>query len=546
MTPTSANTPGSSSGHSHSWLLSVVTLGGRISLWNLGLLLLVLMAAAIFVARGLRFEGLWFDESVQYWISRGIDALSPPFQKPGTVADVMYHNARGNLDPGGYSIVLHFWLMISRAQEWQRLLPLLFFALGCGCLAWLGWRWRRSFKFALFAGLMPAAYPVLRDHANEARAYSMEFAAIVIACLTLDLVLSRPRRNALLIGGLAIGLLFWSRYSFVLVAMAVTGAFTIFSLLEKKPLSARLASIGWFVLPMVVMGVLVLWLGFYPQYRDRISYEDGALVRYLDAFKASHATVGKVATNLFHPIAWPLTVIPLLVISWQAWHGRGPDAKSGSERLIAPQYVVALFTIVITAAVWNWHPWAVAAKWGNYLQALSAVTLVRIAADLLTWLERKGHAGGAQRRFAGLEPVALTVAIAVVCVLMIRHERSPWTNVPELIRYLDKLNPKREEVSVIPNYYPTLRYYYEDGPARGNKDYPRIYRLPYWGARVPLIWKRTKYLASDLPLKTTQANYPEAKIQMKEGLPKNLYLVEPPVPPETGDTAPPKQPDAGR
>ncbi|WP_113959164.1 hypothetical protein [Roseimicrobium gellanilyticum] len=527
------NTSPSSPGHRKPWL------GGRISVWNLALLLLALVSATLFVVRCLRFEGLWYDESVQYWISRGIDAFSPPFQKPGNVADVMHHNARGNLDPGGYSILLHFWLMMSRTLEWQRLLPLLFFALGSGCLAWLGWRWRRSFKFALLAGLVPAVYPVLRDHANEARAYSMELAAIVIACLTLDVVLTHRRRNALLIGGLVIGLFFWSRYSFVLVAMAVTGAFATYCLLEKKTLSARLAPIAWFVLPMVVLGVLVLWLGFYPQYRDRISWENGALVRYLDVFKASHATTEKVMTNLFHPIAWPLTVIPLLVLSRKIWRRRGQRAPLGSEQPLAPQYLVALFTIIITAAVWKWHPWAVAMKWGNYLQALSAVTLVRVAADLLALVERKDTS---RVRFARFEPLALTCAITVACVLMIRHDRKPWTHVPELIRFLDKLNPKREEVSVIPNYYPTLRYYYEDGPARGSKDFPRIYRLPYWGANTPLIWKRTRYLVSDLPLQTTQSHYLETTILSKEGLPKNLYLVEKPTAPDSSSAAPPPSP----
>ena len=72
--------------------------------WKLILTLVLACVGAIaignFMNRSLISTAFWYDESVQYWISRGLDAFGPPLQKPGGLADVMKHNGIANLDPG--------------------------------------------------------------------------------------------------------------------------------------------------------------------------------------------------------------------------------------------------------------------------------------------------------------------------------------------------------------------------------------------------------------------------------------------------------------
>ena len=62
---------------------------------------------ADFARANLPYAGFWYDEGVQFWMSRGADAYGPAGTPGGGVGEVMRQNARGNLDPGGFTLLLH-------------------------------------------------------------------------------------------------------------------------------------------------------------------------------------------------------------------------------------------------------------------------------------------------------------------------------------------------------------------------------------------------------------------------------------------------------
>ena len=124
----------------------------------------------------------------------------------------------GNLDPGGFSLLLGLWFKIDTAPEWARTLPLVFHAMGMAGLAGLGWILRRNWVFAAFCSLVPAAFPLLLHEGSELRAYSMEFAGIAIGCTLLTRLAARPSISAAITSAFVIGFFLTSRYAYFLFA----------------------------------------------------------------------------------------------------------------------------------------------------------------------------------------------------------------------------------------------------------------------------------------------------------------------------------------
>lgn len=516
--------------------------------WNFALTVLLACTSAFalgrFINRAAGSTAFWYDESVQYWISRGLDAFGPPVQTPGGLADVMKHNGLANLDPGGFSVILHYWLMVARDPMWQRILPLVIFATGLLSLGWLGWRWRRSAPFALFSALVPAAFPMLLDYANEVRAYSMEFTGVFVGCLLLDLFLEKPGRSLSFVGGLALGVFLTSRYSFVFVAVAISAVW-LFSIIRlPESWSRRSSHLVLFLVPLGLAGLAVVFLGFVPQYHARIAYDGGSMVGYLNPYKLGVLPWGDwlklLAGNLFSPVALPTTVIPLVALL--VWRGKPGSREAGSPWHRSRQfYILPLATLAFTAALWKWHPWAVHTKWSSYLQALSAVMIVRITADVLdavlpTAGRWKGFPMVGQNHLA-LERALLALAIGVFCICLVMHRRVNKFDLVKTLTYLDRHKPKRGTVSVEPHSYPTLRYFYDEGPFRGRAFYPRAFRLPHWHGAAPLIGEKSLFVISGKYSEHLRSTYPEVTFVFDPALPRHLVRVQSISPPTSSPSS---------
>jgi hypothetical protein len=411
---------------------------------------------------------------------------------------------------------------------------LLFFLGGVAGLGWLGWRWRRDVRFAVFSALAPAAYPMLMNYANEVRAYSMEFAGVICGCLVLDMLLEDPRPRRCLIGGAVIGVFLSSRYSYVIFAVAVSVVFLLQLLASHAiPASARAKVAVRFFAPLACIGIVILLKGFWPQYKLRISYNNGELLGYLAPYMASGTSLSQIlqtlGSNLFSLSALPLTVIPMAAL---ALGRRRADKAAGSRWHVSPFYLLPLLTVAITALLWKWHPWNMGAKWSSYLHALSAVMIVRLSADALSALEASPAWFRIRPRLAG--PL-LAVVICALSTLAIVHRRPDSNNLVPILQYLEGAQLEERQVAVNIHWYPTLRYFYEEGIFDGRLHYPRAFVcLPLTGGQESVIAEKTRYLITYQKPEQLADLYPGAKFAADPELPANLYRVQPPNPASSG------------
>ena len=151
-----------------------------------GLFAAFLLSSLIILARNnLKYTGMWWDEAAQFWVSQGLSNYAQPFAAPRGVRDVIRMNNSENLDPGGFSLLLHFWTRAGKGLKWLRSLPFLFFVLGAASLGLLGWRLNHSITFALGASAVTLLYRGALYFGFEIRAYSMEMAGVAVGTLLL-------------------------------------------------------------------------------------------------------------------------------------------------------------------------------------------------------------------------------------------------------------------------------------------------------------------------------------------------------------------------
>jgi hypothetical protein len=496
-------------------------------------LLAVSVAAALtwFAFNHLPRMSFWFDESVQFWMSRGLDAYGDPFTpaRPKFRA-INAENGRGNLDPGGFTLVLGAWMAFSTNEAWLRTLPFLYFIAGMIGLGCLGWLWRRSIPFAIFSAAIPAAFPILLNYSIEVRAYSMEFAGITIGCLLLALLIQQPTIRLALISGTVFGLFLTSRYSYALFVAAAVIGLTV--ALPKRIPESRLAA--WkpllaFLAPLAMLSIGILFVLVIRQYNDRISYQGGAMLEYLRGMTAQGKTFGELAKvaayNLTHLASLPLTLMACVGIyaalpgKWrERWGGGSISART---TLFG---VLALAALIINALVWRWHPWAIGGKYSMWLHALSAVAIVFFLASIL---ERWAAPPVAGWETKGWIAAALVVGLIVMDFRLATYRRIDEAAVVPALAYLEKINPPAGSIAVQFYWYPTVRQFYEYGRFAGSPLYPKAFRLPSWTGPKPLIDSQTRWLITYQRIDHAQAEFPQAKIVHDPALPKQLYRVEP-------------------
>lgn len=192
----------------------------------------------------LGYDDMWWDESAQFWVSQGLSGDAAPFTPSRNLREVVCMNTFENLDPGGFSILLHLWTRLGTGLVHLRSLPLAFFFVGMAALGCLGWRLTRSPLFAVAAAALPCLYPAARYFGLEIRAYSMEMAGVALAALALVLVRERPSTGRAALLGIVCAAFLSSRYSFVFVVAALAVAFCFGCVLSAQPAVEEPAACG--------------------------------------------------------------------------------------------------------------------------------------------------------------------------------------------------------------------------------------------------------------------------------------------------------------
>jgi hypothetical protein len=497
-------------------------------------------ALVVFARRCLDNVGFWFDEAMQFFMSLGSDPFAGPFTRPGRLIDAVHLNGRDNLDPGGLTILLHWWLHGGTDAVWLRTLPLFFFLLGAAALALIGWRRFRSLPFALLCGLVPALYPLLLFYATELRAYSMEFAGITVGCALIDTIaLKRTRDPLLLAAGATFAFFLTSRYAFALFTAACAFALVTSCYLRRRAgaPTTRLADLPALAVPVATAALLIALFALWPQYKARISYEGGAMLQYFAATTAAAKSFNEIlyalAHNLFGRTGLPITIAALagLLVLLQktsrkdgAMRARIDGVAERVERAdLAPICLICLGALALSVLTWRWHPWDTSAKWSLWLHGLSAVVLVQFAAAALACMPARFTASA----FTG---AALLVAAALLDVRLATYQRGNWPDLVSELTKLESLEPAAGTVAIDVYDYPRLRYLYENGPLTGHGIYPGAFRFNYANyneATRSLIAPDTRLMVSGRDLADATKFFAPTRILADPEFPPHLFRVEP-------------------
>lgn len=498
--------------------------------------------------------GIWYDEAVQFWMSRGEDPYAEPFTAPGRLIDAIHSNGLNNLDPGGFTILLRWWLHGGTGVAWLRTLPIIFFVIGAGALALIGWRRFRNVPFALVCGLVPTLYPMLLVFATELRAYSMEFAGIAVGCALIDRIALEPTSDRLLlIAGATFGFFLTSRYAFGLfTAAAAFGLILACHWRRRAALpTTRLADLPAMAVPMMAVALLIARYALWPQFWNRIHYHGGAMLEYFAsttaATKSATEILRALADNLFGPGGLPITlaaVVGLLVLLQKA--GRNFDGRTGPIRArwqslakfvdhadLTPICLICLAALVLSGLTWRWHPWDMSAKWSLWLYGLSAVVIVQFAAAALARgadLKFLSYSPHARTAFSAVTGLALVLAAVRMDLWLARYQRWTWPSVVSELTKVEELKPEAGTVALDKYDYPTVRYLYEYGPLRGGTAYPSAFRFDYRDyleATKSLIAPNTRFIISWYSQENAAKFFAPTRILADPSFPPHLFRVEP-------------------
>jgi hypothetical protein len=188
--------------------------------------LLVILAIYIITlsafAKNLDAPYLHFDEAGQFFIAKGLNHDSQPLEQEKGLMHVIENNAHYNLDPGGFSIILHLWSKVSNSHIWIRLLPFTFFIGIVLSFIYLSYLWLKNLNIALLMGFIPFVAPMVLSLGIELRPYSMECLGTILGVVALEKLKNAISYRRLFLWGCIFSFFITSRYSEIVVVFVVS------------------------------------------------------------------------------------------------------------------------------------------------------------------------------------------------------------------------------------------------------------------------------------------------------------------------------------
>lgn len=223
------------------------------------MVLLVLLLVGFLSYKSLGFPYLSYDESGQFFMSKGLNHHSSPFSEFGSLADALENNRHYNLDPGGFTVLLYYWSKISNDCRWLRALPLLFF------LAFLYYAYNILELSIKSKGLsvLGCSFLLLSGdityQLSFLRAYSMEMCGTMASLYYLMVWHRSLNKDRLLKLGLLIAFFCTSRYSFWLTAF-ILGIVILYLIgKQKKKISTVVQNISIFAAPIFIICLAIFF-----------------------------------------------------------------------------------------------------------------------------------------------------------------------------------------------------------------------------------------------------------------------------------------------
>lgn len=405
-------------------------------------------------------QNLWFDESGQFWMAKGLSHYSPAFEANGGLWKVLENNAKFNLDPGGFTVLLHYWTMVSSNPIFLRSFPYAMFVLSMIVVSKLSIIWNPKNPLSYFSGFVLLTSPLLCEYAFELRPYSMEMLSAIVAlfyCYKIPEILNV--RAFALSSGILMALLLSSRYSAVFPVVAL-GIVILYYVIRNNFQKKELVNLAIFALPIVCA------CAFIYVFTLRNQNPGGTPPSYVQEIMFKTGDFSKILFNwsVFH-IVLPLLIVALILL------------YSVIDRRVRPllerYYIFFAYSVIlniqfIILSILGLYPWGITYRWDiacHSIFIISSLPVLFFIGDILTF----------KKSFFSK---SLQFVILIVFLEWSFHESSLFRYVSLDSTYENiTANNLSSDASVLINAgaYPTIRYLFEYGPLRDMKD-NKIYR----------------------------------------------------------------------
>lgn len=411
----------------------------------------------LFVTDNINNPNFWFDESGQFWMAKGLNHFSSPLDKPGNIIAVVSNNETYNLDPGGFTILLHFWTMISTTPIFLRFLPIIFFILSMIFVSKLCLLWYPNNILSYFAGLILLFSKLLSHYAFELRPYSMELFTAILSmyfCYKISLILNN--RKYAIIAGLSSAILITSRYPAIL-AIGTLVCIILFEVIFHSNTKNNKKNFLYFSTPIAICSFAIY---FFMLRKQNPGVNSPAYTNYL-MFKT-----GNIAEILFSrsslSVYIPFLALLLLFI---LTYKKGVLKKYGKYII----YTLILNLVFLGLSIFGKHPWAFDTKWDITTHAifvLSILPLLFIIMNIVNLI------------FSNRIMVQLLFSITIVitsAAWVINYQFKGNDSVYD--NYINCGVSGDEKILTNINASSTIRYLFEYGPLKNNDI---IYRNISW------------------------------------------------------------------
>jgi hypothetical protein len=400
---------------------------------------IILLVAIIITSFNLRDSFLWFDEAGQFWISKGLNHYSEPLQPARGLKDVIDNNARYNLDPGGFSLLLHYWSLISNTPAWLRMLPFMFYLGTIIAFIYLSYRWTQNLFVAISIGMLPILLGNIINMGFEIRAYSMEYFGVLLGVIALESLRTKITKSRLFLWSLILSLFMTSRYAIIVIYFVISLFVVVIIFRSNGSKKEKILNIAVYALPLLITLFLIYLLAL----RFQNPQLEG--LPYLPYLADDWKNILLPITNLGYLVVLSGLAV-LLYYSLTKSH----------KILRKYQYLLSITItcnfLFILFSWWGIYPWAPLSRSGLPFFILSLLCVSAILGEALMQI---------LRRFPRVGHIAVVILIITALLIQINHITIRYEKDP-LLSCLEGLNFSEYQNIYVDRWAsPTIRYLFE-------------------------------------------------------------------------------------
>ena len=335
-------------------------------------ILLAFLPFVIVAVKNLANPNFWFDESGQFWMALGLNHYSPSFSQRSGLVDVIINNMGYNLDPGGFTVILHYWTLISSSPVWLRTLPFLFFLVSAVFLWRIACRFTSNSCLALGVAVLALFCVDNRyvHYAFELRAYSMNYCGVIVSVFLLMRYFENQNRLNMFLFNLAMSFFIFSRYSFIITAFSLSVVVLIYN---RKDIAHFIKKYIFSYIPLVISVPIVVFMGLKMNSGIAPSYVSDLLL----SGKDWHEIIRIVSSVLLSPY---LGVVLCLAVLWGVLRIKNNAFIKVEALLIA---IAIEHCVFFALSMSGRHSWGYASRWDFDLRTLSLISAVIVGAYLV-------------------------------------------------------------------------------------------------------------------------------------------------------------------